>query len=57
MIAVFPDWSAPFADFQERGWRVFPSPYSLTARSFDRRFDLGWLRENWWYTLADSDLV
>lgn len=57
VIAVIPDWSTPFAEFQERGWRVFPSPYSLTARSFDRRFDLGWLRENWWYTLADSDLV
>lgn len=57
VVAVFPDWSGPFAEFQERGWSVFPSPYSLVARSFDRRFDLAWLRGAWWYTLADSDLV
>jgi len=57
VVAVFPDWSVPFEGFQERGWRVVPSPYSLVARSFDRRIDLDWLRERWWYTLADTDLV
>jgi hypothetical protein len=57
VTAVFPEWSSPFALFQELGWRIRPTSYLLTARSFDQRFDLAWLRENWWYTLADSDLV
>jgi len=57
LVALFPEWSPPFASFQDAGWRVRPAPFSLAARSFDRRFDLAWLRAHWWYTLADSDLA
>ena len=56
-VAVFPDTSLTFASFQERGWRVRTSPYTLVARSYDPRFDVDWLRAHWWYDLADSDLA
>jgi len=57
VVALFPDWSPWFGAFQERGWRVHPSPYELVARSFERRIDAGWLVAHWWYQLGDSDLV
>ena len=52
-----PEWSPWFARFQEWGWVVFPTAYYHVGRSFDPRYDIRWLRENWWFTLADSDLV
>lgn len=52
-----PEWSPWFARFQEWGWIVFPTAYYHVGRSFDPRYDIRWLRENWWFTLADSDLV
>lgn len=57
LLAWLPDRSPDFAAFQDRGWRVRPTPYRLAARSFDRRFDALFLREHWWATLADSDLA
>jgi hypothetical protein len=57
VVALIPEWSAAFALLQEHGWRVQPSPYRLATRSFDRRFQLEWLRRHWWTTLADSDLA
>jgi hypothetical protein len=57
VVALVPDWSATFALLQEHAWRAQPSPYRQAARSFDRRFDLEWLRRGWWSTLADSDLA
>ncbi len=52
-----PDWSNWFTQFQRWGWRVWPTPYYMVGRTFDPRRSLWWLRSNWWYTLADSDLV
>ena len=57
IIASLPPWSADFAAFQERGWRVQATPYSLCARSFDRRIDHDLLSRGWWLTLADGDLA
>jgi len=57
LTGVFPDWSAEFTRFQERGWRVHPSEYFMIGRSYHRRYDMLWLRSNWWYTLIDTDLV
>ena len=57
LVASLPPWSADFAAFQERGWRVQPTPYSLCARSFDRRIDHDLLSRGWWLTLADGDLA
>lgn len=51
-----PDWSPWFGRFQARGYVVRPTDYYHGARSFHPRYDPLWLRDNWWYTLADSDL-
>lgn len=57
LVASFPEWSPWFEHFQERGYRVHPSDYSMVARNFHPRFKMAWLREHWWYQLADTDLV
>ncbi|MCH2106449.1 MAG: hypothetical protein MK291_07405, partial [Planctomycetes bacterium] len=57
LVASLPPWSADFAGFQERGWRVETTPYSLCARCFDRRVDHDLLSRGWWLTLADGDLA
>jgi len=57
LAGIVPDHSPWFAWFQERGWRVHPSPYLMCTRHFARRYDPLWTRNNWWYTLADTDLV
>jgi len=57
-VALFlPEWSAWHRWFQERGFLAHPTPYRTVARPFTRRFDLHWLRSNWWYQWGDSDLV
>lgn len=57
-IAVLvPEWSAWFHWFQEHGFLAQATPYRTIARPFHPRFDLNWLRSNWWYQLGDSDLV
>jgi len=57
VAALFPEWSPWFQRFQDAGWLVRPSEYFMVARNFDRRFDMLWLRDHWWYQLADTDLV
>jgi len=57
LVLMLPDWSPWFAWFQDRGWRVHPSPYLMCTRHFARRYDPLWSRRNWWTTLADTDLV
>ena len=57
LVLWCPEWSPWCADFQERGFRVQPTDYLTTARSWARRYDLVWLRDHWWYQLGDTDLV
>ena len=57
LVSSLPPWSEAFAAFQERGWRVQATAYSLCARSFDRRVALDLLGRGWWLTLADGDLA
>ena len=57
LTGIFPDRSPEFTRFQERGWRVHPSEYFMIGRSYHRRYDMLWLRDHWWYTLIDTDLV
>ena len=57
LVLWCPEWSPWCADFQERGFRVQPTDYLTTARSWSRRYDLVWLRDHWWYQLGDTDLV
>jgi len=57
-VALFlPEWSPWFERFQDWGFFVWPTDYYMVGRNFHPRFDMRWLRENWWYQLADSDLV
>jgi len=52
-----PDWSHWFGWFQDRGWRVHPSVYTMCIRTWSRPHGAAWMRRHWWYTLADTDLV
>lgn len=54
---VLPEWSPWFERFQDWGFLVLPTDYYMVGRNFHPRFDMRWLRENWWYQLSDSDLV
>lgn len=57
LSALFPSWEPWFEHFQERGFRVRPTMYFLVARNFAKACDMGWLRDHWYYTLGDFDLV
>lgn len=57
-VALFlPEWSPWFERFQSWGFMVWPTDYYMVGRNFHPRYDMRWLREAWWYQLADSDLV
>lgn len=57
LATIVPEWSPWFDTLQRWGFLVWESDYFLVARNFDRRFDMLWLRDSWWYQLADTDLV
>jgi hypothetical protein len=54
---VCPTTSPWFTQFQEWGFEVDRSPYVLVARPYDQGLPPAWLRSNWYYTLADFDVV
>jgi hypothetical protein len=57
-VAVsIPEWSPWAQFFQARGFRHRPTEHLEVVRSFVPRFDMLWLRDNWWTTLADALLV
>ena len=57
LLAVMPDVSPWFARFQDWAWRVHSSDYLLIGIIQDPRYDTFWLRRNWWYQLAELDVV
>lgn len=61
VMGVFADRSPERAALEADGFEVVPSGTYLERRlghnSFDERFTTDWLREHWWYTIGDSDLV
>jgi hypothetical protein len=57
LVALVPDTSRAWLDFQRAGFRVRPLPYVLAARSYARSITSDWLRRHWWWTLGDTDLV
>lgn len=57
VCGMIPDWSPWFERFQEWGFAVHPSDHTLVGRTFHPRLDDSFLREGWWYQLADSDLM
>ena len=54
---IFPEWAPWFGWFQDRGFLVHPSHYFMVGRNFEKKHDMLWLRDHWWYQLADTDLV
>ena len=57
VVAVFPDVSSWFHVFQDWGFRAYPSDYLLIGIVQNPRYDTWWLREHWWYQLAELDTV
>ncbi len=57
LTLVLPDRAPDWLALQAAGFRAAPTRYFLTGRTFDRRYDMRWLRANWYYTLGDTDLV
>jgi len=57
VLAVFPDWSPWFDRFQEWGWKVYASNYLLIGIVQNPRYDTWWLRDHWWYQLAELDVI
>ena len=56
-LVVFPEWTPWNARFQEWGFRVHSSDYLLIGIVQDPRHDTWWLRNHWWYQLAELDVV
>ena len=52
-----PPWSPWFDRFQRWGFLAHASGEFLMSRSFVRKYDDLWLRDNWWVTFADSSAV
>jgi len=57
LTTVFPDRAPEWQLFQRLGLRVQATRYFLVAWSFSPRHDLAWMRQHWYYTLGDTDLV
>lgn len=57
LAASFPEWSPWSLYFQEQGFLHHPSERLQMVRSAVPRFDMLWLRDNWWTTLADALLL
>lgn len=61
LLAVFADSSPEFAAFRRAGFSVVPSAdyfeRRLNYQVFEHDLTESFLRQQWWYTLGDSDLV
>ncbi len=57
VVALFPEWSPWHERFRRAGFHTRPTGHELVVRVHHCDPDLEWLRERWWYQLAESDLV
>jgi len=57
LVATFPESCVEWLSFQRAGLRIAPTRHFLVARTYPRWLSMRWLREHWYYTLGDSDLV
>jgi hypothetical protein len=57
VVALFPPWSRWSERFTRAAFEARASDCCLTARSHASEYDVAWLREHWWYQLAESDAV
>jgi len=53
LATLLPERSHWYTTFQTWGHRVRPAETFTLAKVFQRKFNVLWLRDNWWYTLAD----
>jgi hypothetical protein len=52
---LFPQQDPRFLRFQRHGFLVCGTRYFLVMTTF--KYPVTWLREQWFYTLGDTDLV
>lgn len=57
LAVSLPEWSPWSLYFQEQGFLHYPTEHYQVVRSAVPRFDMLWLRDNWWTTLADALLL
>ena len=57
VVFVCPTSAHWFRAFQGWGFRVRPSPYMMMALPFASQLEPRFLREHWYYTLADFDIL
>lgn len=57
VVFLCPTTSPWFGAFQGWGFRAQPSHYVMTARPFVPELEPRYLREHWYYTLADFDIL
>lgn len=57
VLQVVPEWSRWAGRRQEQGWILEPGDRLVAVRSTVPRHDMQWLRDHWWYQLAESHLV
>jgi len=57
VVQILPEWSPWSARFQEWHWRHFATDYVMGGLIQSPLFDMYYLRDRWWYTLAEMDLV
>ncbi|MEW6070964.1 MAG: hypothetical protein AB1726_00020 [Planctomycetota bacterium] len=57
VVAVFPDTTREWMDFQAAGFRAAPTRHFIIAKIEVKRFRARWLFRRWYYTLGDTDLV
>ena len=57
VVQILPEWSVWAQRFQEWHWFAFRTDYLMSGRMTQPRYDMYFLRDHWWYTLAELDLV
>ena len=57
LVTAVPEWSPWAQVFQSRGFEHHATEHLAFVRSSVPRFDMLWLRDNWWGTLADALLL
>jgi len=57
LVAVVPDTASDWIAFQDAGFRVAPTRYTIVGRRSLPGYDMRWMHRHWYYTLGDTDLV
>ena len=57
LLGILPAWDPWFDRHQDWGFQVRSLHYLMSGRDNDPVHHMAWLRDNWWYTFAEVDLV